>query len=86
MNYIEKLHYDKMTSNECFDLEVYGNVNTIAEFNYQKAASKLAEITENISTEFLDWVGADDYRFEKWATNKVDSKFLFQEFLKTKEL
>ncbi|XAI97324.1 hypothetical protein [Leptolyngbya phage Lbo-JY46] len=34
--------------------------------------------SEEDMIEFLNWIGEDDYRFEKWATNKISPKELFQ--------
>lgn len=50
---------------------------------WEDDAKECANITEEIACNFLNWVGEDDHRFEKWATNRIKPFDLFQEFLKT---
>ena len=72
MNKIEQLHLEAIDTN----MWVEGG-----EYEYaEKAASKSAEITEDIAIEFAEWILESDHII--WSTSK---KELFQEFLKTKK-
>lgn len=95
-NLIQK-HYKNLTSNDCYDIEIYSNTDTISEFNYKKAASKSAEITKDIAIKFYEWADTSEKAYKFWRRNKVDPdmsgkhnkliqekrKILFEEFLKT---
>jgi hypothetical protein len=70
---------------------VYRNMNEEEEVNNEEAASKSAEITEQIAIEFALWIadtkkhGYSKQLYEAMIVNKVSTpKELFQEFLKTR--
>jgi hypothetical protein len=85
MTQIEKLHLDAINSPTAFT-----NTDLIKEL----AASKSAQITEDIAIEFFDWI--DKLTRKSEIVNKNNGSFiyndryyisseLFQEFLKTKQ-
>ena len=79
MNKLEQLHLDAINNNIC------------SESNYTKilgkneAASKSAEITEQIAIEFWAWMRENDTPENAEMYGNFTDKDLFQEFLKTKQ-
>jgi hypothetical protein len=88
MNKLEQLHLEAIKMNTYPD-SLWG-ANYVAGVDI--AASKSAEITEQIAVEFAEWI-ADSKKhgwckqlYEAMIVNKVKTtKELFQEFLKTKQ-
>ena len=88
MNNLEQLHFEATTS-EVYVASSHGRLS-IADTG--KAASKSAEITEQIAIEFAEWVDNMGYTqvanglYKSLSDEKGKStKELFQEFLKTKQ-
>ena len=89
MNKIEQMHLDATDFNTIVHHDVPNDVDSI------KAASKSAEITEQIAIEFAEWIGSNYFTQndnEKWCSELLyysgcsySTKELFQEFLKTKQ-
>lgn len=88
MTYIEKLHLEAIDNNICSE----SNYSRILGKN--EAASKSAEITENIAIEFAEWASKYDWVFmadrNYWVNDDSrlhpkTTKQLFQEYLKSKE-
>lgn len=101
MTHVEQLHLEAIESNVYIRQE-YGedrqdDNSSIA--NISKAASKSAEITEQISCEFAEWLDDNSYwwnwyykKFTKYRkilpiaeSDLKTTKELFQEYLKSKE-
>lgn len=73
MNKLEKLHLEAIDTN----MWVEGG-----EYEYaEKAASKSAEITEQIAIEFAEWL----LDYDPTMLYQKSKKEIFQEFLKTKQ-
>ena len=93
MNKIEQMHLDAIDFNTIVHHDVPNDVDSI------KAASKSAEVTEQIAIEFAEWCNKpnlEDLRqgnvvyvpsgnFYWHNHKKYTPKELFQEFLKTKQ-
>ena len=87
MNKIEQMHYSSIVKIYLDAFKVGGN----ARMDCEKAASKSAEITEQISIEFAEWCESNAAREKSgmWMIYSNPTIFLtkeqlFQEFLKTK--
>lgn len=77
MTYIEQLHLDAIESKVHLSYR-FGKGNAVA--GTYKAASKSAEITEQIACEFAQWVDRN-----KFNIFNLSFKELFQEYIKSKE-
>lgn len=85
MTHIEKLHLEAI-NNSKFEAP-YSPIPQIAE---NEAAKKSAEITEQISCEFVEWCRDNtvvDLACGEWFLEdiRMTTKQLFQEYLKSKE-
>lgn len=74
MTHIEKLHLEAINNNICSESNYSGILGK------NEAASKSAEITEQIACEFAQWVDRN-----KFNIFNLSFKELFQEYLKSKE-
>lgn len=90
MNKIEQLHLDAINE---YESEMIKH-SAIYVIDKEKAASKSAEITEQIAIEFAEWLTRGDSPYtamyggnERWLTDDAEftNKELFYEFLKTKQ-
>ena len=83
MNKLEQMHLDCI-SKEYLDSFDEGGHN---EMDCEKAASKSAEITEQIAIEFALWLNKTDeiVYIDFTKSDSEVAKDLFQEFLKTKQ-
>ena len=91
MNNLEQLHLDAIQHS--FEYRQFEKVKSF-EINQSKAASKSAQITENISIEFAEWVSKYDWVFvfdkNYWVNDDISkkpesTKNLFDEFLKQRQ-
>lgn len=90
MNNLEQLHLDIIKEEYLDSFDEGGHT----EMDCEKAASKSAEITEQIAIEFAEWLTRGDSPYtamyggnERWLTDDAEftNKELFYEFLKTKQ-
>jgi hypothetical protein len=63
---------------------VYRNMNEEEEVNNEEAASKSAEITEQIAIEFWSWMRENDTPDNAERYGNFTNKDMFQEFIKTR--
>ncbi len=81
MNKIEQMHYSSISKEYLNSFDEGGHT----EMDCEKAASKSAEITEQIAVEFSEWQQSLLFsENSEWLIDKT-TKELFQEFLKTKQ-